>query len=138
MHSNDVIKPDSKPRHMLNFTWKEFKQPASIVSGCLLLAGILTFGCCRTERGYDPDLRGGAEYRFEEGLRREKKPQYLFDKKTRKEMAKMGYPTGEPNAAPPPAPSGGVNVGMPAKTDAKKVASVDSLRMDSVYKVRPQ
>ncbi|PSL34736.1 hypothetical protein [Chitinophaga ginsengisoli] len=122
---------------MSYFTWKEFKQPASIISGYFVLAGILTLSSCKTESGYDPAPRGGAEYRFEEGLRREKKPQYLFDKKTRKEMAKMGYPTGEPNAAPP-APGGGAKIGMPAKTDAKKVAPVDSLRMDSVYKVRPQ
>ncbi|SHN29179.1 hypothetical protein [Chitinophaga sp. CF418] len=126
---------------MLNFTWKEFKQPASLISGYFMLAGILTLSSCRItrgdDRGYDPAPRGGAEYRFEEGLRSEKKPQYLFDKKTRKEMAKMGYPTGEPNAAPP-AETGGVKVGMPAKTDAKKAVPADSLRMDSVYKVRPK
>ncbi|MCF6408046.1 hypothetical protein L3C95_34480 [Chitinophaga filiformis] len=123
---------------MLKFTWNEIKQPASIISAYFLLAGIFTLSSCRTERGYDPAPRGGAEYRFEEGLRKEKNPQYLFDKKTRKELAEMGYPTGEPNAAPP-AETGGTKVGgMPVKTDAKKAVPVDSMRMDSVYKVRPQ
>jgi hypothetical protein len=122
---------------MLNFTWNAFKRPASITSAYFVLAGIFTLSSCITERGYDPAPRGGAEYRFEEGLRKEKKPQYLFDKKTRKELAEMGYPTGEPNAAPP-AEAGGVKVGMPPKTDTKKAVAVDSLRMDSVYKVRPQ
>jgi len=126
---------------MLNFTWKEFYQPASIVSGYIVLAGILTLSSCKTnqgfDRGYDPAPRGGAEYRFEEGLRREKKPQYLFDKKTRKEMAKMGYPTGVSNAAPP-AETGGSKVGTPTKTDTQKTAPADSIHVDSVYKVRPQ
>lgn len=122
---------------MLNSTWNVFKQPASVVPGYLMLAGIVILSSCTTNRGYDPAQRGGAEYRFEDGLRKEKKPQYLFDKKTRKEMAKMGYPTGEPNGAPP-VEKGGAKVATAPQADAKKVVPADSLRMDSVYKVRPQ
>lgn len=43
----------------------------------------------RKERYYQPP-RLGAEYRFEEGLRRQKNPQNLFSKKERKDMEKMG------------------------------------------------
>ena len=43
----------------------------------------------RKERIYQPP-RLGAEYRFEEGLRRQKNPQNLFSKKERKDMEKMG------------------------------------------------
>jgi hypothetical protein len=122
---------------MLNFTWNVFKQPASAISGLGILAGILIISSCVTDRGYDPAPRAGAEYRFEEGLRKEKRPQHLFDKKTRKEMAKMGYPTGESNPAPQEAREGKAS-GNTAKPDPKKVTPTDSLRMDSVYKVRPQ
>jgi hypothetical protein len=42
----------------------------------------------------------GAEYRFEEGLRKEKHPQNLFSKKERKEMEKMGALTKQERSAP--------------------------------------
>lgn len=42
----------------------------------------------------------GAEYRFEEGLRKEKKPQDLFSKKERKEMEKMGMSAKQDRSAP--------------------------------------
>lgn len=44
--------------------------------------------------------RMGAEYRFEEGLRKEKHPQNLFSKKERKEMEKMGALTKQERSAP--------------------------------------
>ena len=109
-----------------------------MISGFCMLAGILILSSCKTNPGYDPAPRMGAEYRFEEGLRKEKRPQYLFDKKTRKDMAKLGYPTGQPNSV---APTKGIeNKGSvaSAQTSATKVVPSDSLRMDSVYKVRPQ
>ena len=110
-----------------------------MISGLGILAGILIISSCITNRdpGYNPAPRAGAEYRFEEGLRKEKRPQHLFDKKTRKDMAKMGYPTGESNPAPEAAREGKAAVTTP-KPDTKKIAPADSLRMDSVYKVRPQ
>lgn len=108
-----------------------------MISGLGILAGILIISSCVTDRGYDPAPRAGAEYRFEEGLRKEKRPQHLFDKKTRQEMAKMGYPTGESNPAPQETREGKAAVTTP-KADTKKAAPTDSLRIDSVYKVRPQ
>lgn len=122
---------------MLNSTWKVFKQPASLISGLGILAGILISSSCVTDRGYNPAPRAGAEYRFEEGLRKEKRPQHLFDKKSRRDMAKMGYPTGESNVAPNETREEKAAVTAP-KTDTKKTTPTDSLRMDSVYKVRPQ
>jgi hypothetical protein len=123
---------------MLDSTWNVFKQPASIISGFCMLAGLFTLSSCKTNPGYDPAPRMGAEYRFEEGLRKERRPQYLFDKNTRKEMAKMGYPTGQPNSvAPTKAKDNKESVASP-HTGAKKAVPSDSLRMDSVYKVRPQ
>jgi hypothetical protein len=125
---------------MLNSTWNIFKRPVSMKSGFCMLTGILMLGSCMVnrdrDRGYDPP-RMGAEYRFEEGLDKEKKPQHLFDKKTRKEMAKMGYPTGESNAAPKETREEKPAMTAP-QTATKKVTPVDSLRMDTVYKVRPQ
>lgn len=102
-----------------------------------MLAGIVAMVACRTNRGYDPAPRMGAEYRFEEGLRKEKKPQYLFDKKSRKEMAKMGYPTGEPNHAPADAGAARSATNAPAAGTPGAMPK-DSLRMDTVFKVKPQ
>lgn len=109
-----------------------------MISGFCMLAGILILSSCKTNPGYDPAPRMGAEYRFEEGLRKEKRPQYLFDKKTRKEMTKMGYPTGQPNTVAPTKTKGTKESVASPQTGAKKVVPSDSLRMDSVYKVRPQ
>lgn len=109
-----------------------------MILGFCMLAGILILSSCKTNPGYDPAPRMGAEYRFEEGLRKEKRPQYLFDKKTRKEMAKMGYPTGQPNTVAPAKAGGTKEAFTSPKSDAKKIMPSDSLRMDSVYKVRPQ
>lgn len=44
--------------------------------------------------------RMGAEYRFEDGLRREKKPQNLFSKSERKGMENMGMITKQNRSAP--------------------------------------
>ncbi|TWV97353.1 hypothetical protein [Chitinophaga pinensis] len=122
---------------MLNSTWKSFKQPASRAIAFCGLAGIFTFTACRTNRGYDPAPRMGAEYRFEEGLKKEKNPQYLFSKKERQDLEKMGYPIGTPNQA---AESGGDTkpaTKSPAAGALQKAPS-DSLRTDTVFKVKPQ
>jgi hypothetical protein len=74
----------------------------------LLIVTILLFllGCARVshvferkERVYQPP-RIGAESRFEEGLKREKRPQELFSKKERKDMEKMGLITPRGRYAP--------------------------------------
>ena len=122
---------------MLDSTWKSFKQPASRTLAFCVLAGIFVFAACRTNRGYDPAPRMGAEYRFEEGLRKEKKPQYLFSKKERQEMEKMGYPTGTPNQASESGADTKPATTSPA-TGALQKAPSDSLRKDTVFKVKPQ
>lgn len=53
----------------------------------------------RKERLYQPP-RLGAEYRFEDGLRRQKNPQNLWSKKERKEMEKMGQYTPRTTSSP--------------------------------------
>lgn len=78
--------------------------PLQIITAfCLIL---LLYSCSgfrgafqRKERIYQPP-RLGAEYRFEEGLRKQKNPQNLFSKKERKEMEKMGTLTRQERDAP--------------------------------------
>lgn len=53
----------------------------------------------RKERIYQPP-RLGAEYRFEDGLRREKRPDDLFSKKDRKDMEKLGMLSKQERTAP--------------------------------------
>lgn len=53
----------------------------------------------RKQRVYQPP-RIGAEHRFEEGLRREKRPQELFSRKERRDMEKMGLITPRGRNAP--------------------------------------
>ncbi|RPD40717.1 hypothetical protein [Chitinophaga barathri] len=67
---------------------------------------LLLYGCSgsmgvfqRKNQVYQPP-RLGAEYRFEEGLRRQKNPQNLFSKKERKDMEKMGKITPQERSAP--------------------------------------
>jgi hypothetical protein len=74
----------------------------------------------------------GAEYRFEDGLRKEKHPQYLFDKKTRKDLAKKGLPAGHSNQATSAA------VPAPSSSFSKTPAVADSVRRDTTFKVLPQ
>ena len=68
--------------------------PLQIIT--ILFITLLLYSCSsvrgvfqRKERVYQPP-RLGAEYRFEDGLRRQKNPQNLFSKKERKDMEKMG------------------------------------------------
>lgn len=53
----------------------------------------------RKERVYQPP-RLGAEYRFEDGLRKQKNPQNLWSKKERKDMEKSGRYTPKETSAP--------------------------------------
>lgn len=116
-------------------TWKKFKQPANILISFSLLAGFVFLGTgCASSRGgnYEPP-RLGAEYRFEDGMRKEKHPQYLFSNKERKEMIKMGLPAGAQNEA-----VGGAS--LPSATNQlPPEARKDSIPpKDTVYKVLPQ
>ena len=72
----------------------------------VLLLPLILYSCSRAggifqrkEQVYQPP-RLGAEYRFEEGLRKQKNPQQLFSKKERKEMEKMGRLTPQERSAP--------------------------------------
>ncbi|RFM33732.1 hypothetical protein [Chitinophaga silvisoli] len=116
-------------------TWKKFRQPANILILIMMLAGFvfLGTGCASSRSGnYEPP-RLGAEYRFEDGMRREKHPQYLFSNKERKDLRKMGLPAGEQNEA-----VGGVS--LPSAThQLPGEMKTDSIpAKDSVYKVLPQ
>lgn len=133
-----VLLSDSKlriPRIMLRkYTWKKL-QPANILLPCSVLAGFLVLGTgCASSRGsgtYEAP-RLGAEYRFEDGMKREKKPQYLFSNKERKDMKKMGLPIGAQNEAVGAAR-------MPSSTNQLPADRTDSIpQRDSVYKVLPQ
>ncbi|SFW25018.1 hypothetical protein [Chitinophaga sancti] len=116
-------------------TWKKFKQPANILIPIMMLAGFvfLGIGCASSRSGnYEPP-RLGAEYSFEDGMRREKHPQYLFSNKERKDMRKMGLPAGEQNEAVGGRVLPSATNHLPA--DVKR----DSIPpRDSVYKVLPQ
>lgn len=78
------------------------RQIISILSFTLLLYSCSRIGGAfqRKERVYQPP-RLGAEYRFEDGLRRQKNPQDLFSKKERKDMLKLGMRS-EPGQRPTP------------------------------------
>ncbi|SFD78324.1 hypothetical protein SAMN05518672_103200 [Chitinophaga sp. CF118] len=119
-----------------SITWKNFKlrQPAFMLLHTCMMAGIVVLAgsCASANREYQPP-RLGAEYRFEDGLRKEKHPQYLFDKKTRKDMRQMGLPAGHSNVA--------TSAAVPSSSFSKTppvADSVNSVRTDTVFKVRPQ
>lgn len=72
----------------------------------VLFFTLLLFSCSgvggvfqRKSQIYQPP-RLGAEYRFEEGLRKQKNPQELFSKKERRDMEKMGKVTRPDRSAP--------------------------------------
>ncbi len=78
--------------------------PVQTVS--VLLLTVILYSCSsvggmfqRKQQVYQPP-RLGAEYRFEDGLRKQKNPQELFSKKERKEMEKMGRLTPQERSAP--------------------------------------
>jgi hypothetical protein len=63
---------------------------------------IITLSSCAPRVYEAPRL--GAEYRFEEGLKRQKHPQNLFSKQMRKDLEKQGQMrTAYRDAPPPPA-----------------------------------
>lgn len=65
---------------------------------------IITLSGCASSSGVYKPPRLGAEYRFEDGLKRQKHPQNLFSKKMQKDLEKQGkISTAERDAPPPPA-----------------------------------
>jgi hypothetical protein len=114
-------------------TWKQFKlrQPAFMLLHTCVMAGVVVlYSGCASNRKYQEPPRLGAEYRFEDGLKKEKKPQYLFDNKTRKDMAKMGLPAGSSNEA--------TSAAVPSSSFSKTPPVADSLKRDTTFKVLPQ
>ncbi|MVT41924.1 hypothetical protein GO495_15140 [Chitinophaga oryziterrae] len=116
-------------------TWKIFKlrQPAFMLLHTCMMAGVVVLysSCALNNRGYQsPPPRMGAEYRFEDGLRKEKHPQYLFDKKTRKDLARMGLPAGHSNVA--------TSAAVPSSSFSKTPPVTDSIHRDTTFKVLPQ
>jgi len=96
-----------------------------------MMAGFVVLSGCASNHGYQsPPPRMGAAYRFEDGLRKEKHPQYLFDKKTRKDLAKMGLPAGSSNEA--------TSAAVPSSSFSKTPPVADSIHRDSTFKVLPQ
>ncbi|MRG48312.1 hypothetical protein GFS24_24565 [Chitinophaga sp. SYP-B3965] len=75
--------------------------PVQIIIGLLLLYSCSNVRSVfqRKQQVYQPP-RLGAESRFEDGLRREKKPQNLFSKKERKGMENMGMISKQERTAP--------------------------------------
>ena len=99
----------------------------------LVLAAFLLPACNSSKKVYEAPAMG-AESQFDKGLRPEKHPQYLFDKKTMKDLEERGtisdYSSKRRNTAPTaPLPgkgrSGGDSTAAPLDSTA---AVADSLR----------
>lgn len=63
---------------------------------------IIALGSCASSSGVYKPPRLGAEYRFEDGLKRQKHPQNLFSKKMQKDLEKQGKISTTVRDAPPP------------------------------------
>lgn len=70
---------------------------------CALLLSLLLWACNTSQKVYTAPAIG-AEAQFDKGLRPEKHPKYLFDKKTMKDMERQGvvsdYNSKRRNTAP--------------------------------------
>ncbi|RAK37418.1 UNVERIFIED_ORG: hypothetical protein DFS12_103387 [Chitinophaga ginsengisegetis] len=106
----------------------------------VLAAGICLWACHSSRKVYQAPAVG-AEAQFERGLRPEKHPKYLFDKKTMNDMQKQGsvsaYSPKRRNTAPTiPLPGKGANGkdSTNSATDSLHTNPSDSLRIpaDSV------
>lgn len=106
----------------------------------VLAAGIFLWACHSSQKVYQAPAVG-AEAQFDRGLRPEKHPKYLFDKKTMKDMQKQGtiasYSSKRHNTAPTiPLPGKGANGKDSTNTaaDSLHIPASDSLRIpaDSV------
>lgn len=112
-----------------------------------VLAGILLIGASCSSRLFQPKERiyeapkMGAEYRFEEGLKREKRPQQLFSKKERKDMEKLGMTSHQERSAPPvqikPGGSGAGTDSTRTDSTGTPIPPVDSTRTDTTQHLQP-
>jgi hypothetical protein len=97
----------------------------------LVLAAFLLPACNSSKKVYEAPAMG-AESQFDKGLRPEKHPQYLFDKKTMKDLEERGtisdYSSKRRNTAPTaPLPGKGGGDSTAAPLDSSAVVP-DSLR----------
>jgi hypothetical protein len=97
------IPPHSRVRSTESLNNLFMRLPLVIISTISFV--ILLYGCSkgvfqsRNNKVYEAPAMG-AESRFDEGLRREKHPQQLFNKKERADMGKMGWIGSDERAAP--------------------------------------
>jgi hypothetical protein len=81
----------------------------------------------------------GAEYRFDEGLRREKHPQNLFSKKELKDMEKTGTMSQQernaPNTRISPMQADSILTGK--TRDTTRTDSTNTIPTDSIQRQRP-
>ncbi|SEW50957.1 hypothetical protein [Chitinophaga arvensicola] len=100
----------------------------------VLAAGVCLLACHSSQKVYQAPAVG-AEAQFDRGLRPEKHPKYLFDKKTMKDMQKQGavssYSSKRHNTAPTiPLPGKGANGKDSTNTPADSLrAASDSTRI---------
>lgn len=117
--------------------------PRQIVT--IFLFALVLYSCARVrqtfqrkERVYQAP-RMGAEYRFDEGLRREKHPQNLFSKKERKDMEKMGTVSRQernaPNTRISPMQADSILTGK--TRDTTRTDSTNTIPADSIPIQRP-
>lgn len=117
--------------------------PPRIVT--IVSIALLLYSCARVkhvferkERVYQAP-RMGAEYRFDEGLRREKHPQNLFSKKELKDMEKMGTMTHQernaPNTRISPMQADSILTGK--TRDTTRTDSTGTIPADSIQPQRP-
>jgi hypothetical protein len=121
----------------MNTTWNILQPATKLLFLCLLAGFVISNTGCASNKTYEAP-KMGAEYRFDDGLRAEKHPDHLFDKKTRKEMEKMGYPTGQSNAAVGAASLSGKHFTKDSSvTSTGKDSAYQTPASDTVFKVLP-
>jgi hypothetical protein len=106
---------------------------------------LLLFSCSRVRHAFERKERVyqaprmGAEYRFDEGLRKEKHPQHLFSKKERRDMEKMGTISHQNRTAPhtriTPMQADSILTGK--TRDTTRTDSTQTIPTDSLQAPRP-
>lgn len=106
---------------------------------------LLLYSCARVRHAFERKERVyqaprmGAEYRFDEGLRREKHPQNLFSKKDLKDMQKMGTVSHQernaPNTRISPMQADSILTGK--TRDTTRTDSTNTIPADSLQPQRP-
>src|ERR1044072_8891776 len=111
----------------------------------VFLFALLLFSCARVRHVFERKEhvyqapRMGAEYRFDEGLRREKHPQNLFSKKELKDMEKTGTMSQQernaPNTRISPMQADSIHTGK--RRDTTRTDSTNTIPTDSKHRQRP-